>query len=53
MKKIYSFEPWFFIFFGVFHFHRIWALLDRVSYASFWINIMEEKVCCTFCLWGF
>ena len=25
MKKIYSFEPWFFIFFGVFHLHRIWG----------------------------
>lgn len=61
MKKIYSFEPWFFIFFGVFHLHRIWALFDRVSYASFWINIMEEKglfyfllmgILCIFCILG-
>ena len=52
MKKIYSFEPWFFIFFGVFHLHRIWALFDRVSYASFWINIMEEKGLLYFLLMG-
>ena len=52
MKKIYSFEPWFFIFFGVFHLHRIWALFDRVSYASFWINTMEEKGLLYFLLMG-
>ena len=23
MKKIYAWEPWFFIFFGIFHLHRI------------------------------
>ncbi len=43
MKKIYVWEPWFFIFFGVFHLHRIWALYDRRSYASFWIGIMQNK----------
>ena len=43
MKKIYSWEPWFFMFFGVFHLHRIWALVDRESYASFWMGIMENK----------
>lgn len=32
MKKIYSYEPWFFIFFGLFHLHRIWGLADRDSY---------------------
>lgn len=52
MKKIYSFEPWFFIFFGVFHLHRIWALFDKVSYASFWINTMEEKGLFYFLLMG-
>ena len=26
MKKIYSFELWFFMFFGLFHVHRIWGL---------------------------
>lgn len=52
MKKIYSFEPWFFIFFGVFHLHRIWALFDRVSYALFWINTMEEKGLFYFLLMG-
>ena len=43
MKKIYSWEPWFFMFFGLFHLHRIWALADRESYASFWMGIMENK----------
>lgn len=42
-KKIYAFEPWFFIFFGLFHLHRIWGLIDRASYASFWIGVMEKK----------
>ncbi|MDD3662842.1 MAG: hypothetical protein PHT84_03180 [Candidatus Pacebacteria bacterium] len=42
-KKIYAWEPWFFLFFGVFHLHRIWALIDRESYASFWLGIMENK----------
>ncbi len=31
-KKILAFEPWFFIFFGLFHLHRIWGLIDRNSY---------------------
>lgn len=43
MKKIYSYEPWFFIFLGLFHLHRIWGLVDRDSYAAFWINVMERK----------
>ncbi|MBQ3461487.1 MAG: hypothetical protein IJH14_12520 [Solobacterium sp.] len=43
MKKIYPWEPWFFIFFGLFHMHRIWAFLDRNSYASFWLGILEHK----------
>jgi hypothetical protein len=42
-KKIYSWEPWFFIFFGLFHLHRIWALWDREGYASLWMGIMENK----------
>lgn len=41
--EIYIWEPWFFIFFGLFHMHRIWALIDRESYASFWMGIMEKK----------
>ena len=43
MKRIYSWEPWFFIFFGLFHLHRIWALAERESYAAFWTGIMERK----------
>ena len=43
MKRIYSWEPWFFMFFGLFHMHRIWAIVDRETYASFWMGIMENK----------
>jgi len=43
MKKIYCWEPWFFMFFGVFHLHRIWGLFDRESYALFWMGILENK----------
>ena len=52
-KKIYAWEPWFFIFFGVFHLHRIWALIDRNSYASFWLGIMNNKGAAYFILMGF
>ena len=52
MKKIYSWEPWFFIFFGLFHMHRIWVLLDRDSYASFWLGILENKGILYFLIMG-
>lgn len=42
-SKIEFSEPWFFIFFDVFHMHRIWGLLDRENYAGFWLVIMNEK----------
>lgn len=43
MKQIKAFEPWFFLFFGLFHLHRVWALIDRKSYANFWLGVMNEK----------
>ncbi len=43
MNKIKVYEPYFFLFFGLFHMHRIWGLIDRKSYATFWINVMENK----------
>ena len=52
MKRIFAWEPWFFIFFGVFHMHRIWALIDRQSYADFWMGIYEEKGVAYFVLMG-
>ncbi len=52
MKRIFAWEPWFFIFFGVFHMHRIWALVDRQSYADFWMGIYEEKGVTYFILMG-
>lgn len=42
-SKIYFYEPWFFILFGLFHMHRIWGIIDRKSYADFWISTMNEK----------
>lgn len=42
-KKIYAWEPWFFMAFGVFHLHRIWALIDRQGYADFWLGALEKK----------
>ena len=43
MKKIEKVEPMIFMFFGIFHLHRIWGLIDRESYADFWLGIMEKK----------
>lgn len=42
-KKIYAWEPWFFMAFGIFHLHRIWALIDRQGYADFWLGALEKK----------
>lgn len=52
MKKIYVYEPWFFIFFGVFHLHRIWGLVDREAYAVFWLEMMENRGMFYFVLMG-
>lgn len=43
MKKIAFYEPFFFLFFGLFHLHRIWGLIDRESYADFWVGILENR----------
>lgn len=61
MKKVEVFEPWIFIFFGVFHLHRIWGLIDRQAYADFWVKTMESKgilyyllmgILAALCIWG-
>ncbi|MBE5814771.1 MAG: hypothetical protein E7320_06135 [Clostridiales bacterium] len=52
LKKIYAWEPWFFIFFGLFHMHRIWGLIDRQSYADFWLGVLAEKGFLYFALMG-
>ncbi|MCL1964115.1 MAG: hypothetical protein FWF69_03530 [Firmicutes bacterium] len=41
--KVIWFEPVFFLFFGVFHMHRIWGLIDRNGYADFWLSIMNNR----------
>lgn len=43
MKHVKAFEPWFFLFFGLFHLHRVWALFDRAGYAAFWMDLMERR----------
>ena len=53
MKKIKAFEPLFFLFFGIFHLHRIWGLIDRVPYADFWMGILMRKDCLYYLLMGF
>lgn len=59
--KIEKYEPLIFILFGIFHLHRIWGLIDRKSYAAFWIGVMEQKTFAYFllsgilaalCIWG-
>ena len=52
MKKIYFWEPWFFMFFGIFHLHRIWGIIDRTSYANFWLGILNDKGAFYFVLMG-
>lgn len=42
-RKVFAWEPWFFIAFGLFHLHRIWGLIDRNTYAAFWIDALENK----------
>lgn len=42
-KSIKAFEPYFFLFFGLFHLHRIWGLFDREGYAAFWTGVLEER----------
>lgn len=51
-KKVSAWEPWFFMVFGLFHLHRIWALIDRNSYAGFWINVLESRGLLYFILMG-
>lgn len=52
MKKVLGYEPWFFLFFGLFHLHRIWGLIDRASYADFWIGVLMKKGAFYFVLMG-
>lgn len=42
-SKIFWFEPVIFLFFGLFHLHRIWALVDRTRYANFWLGVMHDR----------
>ncbi len=38
--------------FGLFHLHRIWGLIDRKSYAKFWMDALENKGAFYFSLMG-
>ena len=45
-------EPWLFIAFGLFHLHRIWGLIDKDSYARFWLGVLQSKGLFYFTLMG-
>lgn len=32
-----------FMFFGIFHVHRIWGLVNPSAYAEFWLNIINKE----------
>jgi len=51
-KKILGWEPYFFMAFGLFHLHRIWGLIDRNSYAGFWVGVLESRGSFYFILMG-
>lgn len=51
-KKIFAWEPMFFLFFGLFHLHRIWGVIDRKTYADFWLGILENRGVFYFMLMG-
>ncbi len=51
-RKVFAWEPWFFMAFGLFHLHRIWAFIDRNSYAKFWLEVLENKGLFYFVLMG-
>ena len=40
------------MFFGLFHLHRIWGLIDRITYAEFWMGVLEQKGIIYFGLMG-
>ena len=42
-SKVYWFEPIVFLFFGVFHLHRIWGLINRPAYSNYWISVMNDR----------
>lgn len=50
--RIKRIEPWIFLFFGVFHLHRIWGLIDRQAYTAFWLGVMSDKGSLYFLLMG-
>jgi hypothetical protein len=51
-SKILWFEPVVFLFFGLFHMHRIWGLVDRTGYANFWLGVMNNRGVLYFSLMG-
>ncbi len=42
-SKLFWFEKDFFLFFGIFHMHRVWGLIDRKSYSDFWLSVMNSR----------
>ena len=50
--RIMWFEPIVFLFFGMLHLHRVWALTDRVGYSNFWLSLMVNRGLLYFILMG-
>ncbi len=50
--SVFWIEPVFFIFFGLLHMHRIWGLIDRETYADFWLTVMMNRDAFYFSLMG-
>ena len=47
---IYKIESLFFMFFGAFHLHRIWAFVDPKAYSLFWLSLSNNKNIFTYLL---
>ncbi len=48
--NIYKIESLFFLFFGIFHLHRILAFINPKAYNSFWLSILNNKNIFTYSL---
>jgi hypothetical protein len=39
----YRLESLVFLFFGLFHIHRIWAFIDSKAYNNFWLGVLDNR----------
>ena len=43
IENKYRFESLFYLFFGLFHMHRIWAFIDSKTYNDFWLSVLNNR----------